>query len=763
MPRRVVRLPFVRGLERAASGFLLEPASFRYLSDVHVVDGAMRLRRGMETKGTIGASITDIIGVHPMRGAEQSVVVAYRSDTRDVSLWKAIVDETTMGVTLTSAGTLYTLPAGTAFPRVVIADSFGLAFIAHDEPTYGFRQATKVYDPAAGTITSLLYNNDGAYPMNLRGARRWLNYVVGWGYGKGIVGPPDQRSRPHWVRLSMPGDPTRWRPEYFLEAGQQDEPVTAGNAIAEGFIVAKAGELYRIVGTSQLDFDIVQVDQYFGAVAANAAIAVGGGFYFWSAEGPRVSTGGASQPIGGALDLFGELPSDLLASTDYRYTFTAYRPDTDEIEWVFPLSGHDRSWSFVYHRGSDSGAPFWHYNDYRRLFRSAGVLTGNSAADLSDPANFPVPIITAFTLDAGSWYKHSITWSNYNIGYLPASSVAEVWVSGGASAFGVATALPWSKVTELAAAGASQSVTAQPIGAADTGQVYRNVAVRYRLADGTYYPSYQSANPMDWPASSRGTMQASARPEIGNVLADWDGSSGLNETMNVDWDNDNVGSLDAGAVVEIWGMGADSLAGAPISPDTWQKETEVAASGASQSQGGLIIPQQARHLALRYRIGGKYYTHSSDTADPFGDWPLDSVDALVLDGPRPYPTFAWDVVNGIPRSPGTLTVAMPDNTLAPNGSWELEVWQTIWHSGIGYAITAIPANAWTELTALAPRLWTPQPPASQGYGSFSALNSSYKFLFACRLLYQGAPRPTSYNSSNPLDWPAISRITVDSL
>lgn len=755
MARELIRLPFLEGLERSSGAFITSPTSFRDLRDVHVQAGAMRFRRGLETKATI-AGATDILAIHPMRGAQQSVVVAYDSGSRDVTLYRVTVDPTTLGLALTAAGALYTLPVAAPFPRVVVTDSFGLAFVAHDEQNVGLRQRTKVYDPSSGLISDLLFNNDAAVPMALRGVRRWLTYIVGWGYGRNVLGPPDERYRPEILRLSQPGDPTRFPQEYYFVVGQRGEPIVAGDGIPAGFVIAKEGELYLLTGTSQLDLDYRLIDPYFGAVSQSACVAVGNGFYFWSAEGPRVTFGEESASIGDALDLRGEVPDSVLAATDYRYTFTVYRPETDEIEWVFPASGLQASWSYVYHRATGSGTPLWHYNKYGAVLRSAGVLAGNINNTVVDPANAPYPTLTAFSLNSGGWYRHTVSWQNNNNAFLPAGAVAELWVCGGAGAFQQSTELPWRKAAEVLVAGATQNKADLDIGTAADGQEYRSVAIRYRLTDGSYYDASQSASPMDWPASSRATLLAPARPELAITAIAWDGVQDYTSPIRVTWSNTGLANLDTGTVVEVWTAGADSLGGDPIAPDVWTKEAEVSASGASQNVPGIIIGQQARHIALRYRIGGAYYAHSQDP-DPY-NWPAASVAALLLDGPRPYLSFAWDIVNGIPRSPGTLTITMPDATLAPAGTWTLELLRTVWYDGIGYAIDAIPPSAWAPATGPGP--WSPRPPLTAQVMDISSLNASFRVLYAARLRLNGTARPASYSSSDPLLWPAISRLTL---
>ena len=756
--RQTLRLPLAEGLERAAGAFIVKPSSFRDLRNVHIRDGRLVVREGLGQKALVVGGVTDILAVHPLRSASQSLLVCYDSATRAVTLRRVAIDPLTLNLTLTVvSGTMWTIPVTARFPVVSVTDSFGKAFLAHDEPSLALRQDTQVYNPLTDTYTDLLYNSTADTSVLFRGVARWLSYLVGWGFGTTNLGPPDDRNRPEILRVSLPGDPERFRPEFYFSLGQRGEPIMGGVPIRAGFVAAKEGELHLVTGTSQRDFDSKLIDPVYGVVSGASMVVVQDTVFFWSAEGPRYTQGDASVEIGSALDLRGEVPDELLALTDFRSCHGTYRPDREEIEWLFPVAGRNQTWSYVLDISGGVTRTSWSYRRYEQLVRSSGLLAGNIAFDPGDPSVAAYVSLTDLTANADSYYEHTAGWTNHNVANLPAGATVEIWASGGTGAFVVSTALPWYKVKDIAASGATQTDDTTLIGEANTAQPWRHLAVRYRLADGTYFAASASANPMDWPANTRQSLNGPARPEIGSTVVTWDGAANFTTPLRIDWANAASARLDALTEVEIWGMGSETLGGPGVAPDTWTLERTVSASGATQFETGVVVGQQRRHIALRYRRNGQFYTHSQD-ANPWL-WPAGSRHSILLDGPRPVLTFAWDLIGGIDRSPGTLTITLPDASLAPTGTWVLELYRTVWFSGIGYALDAIPVGAW-DLVVNA--TYSPQPPATVSE-SVSSISSAYRILYAARLRLNGNARPTSYQFANPALWPSVSRLTVNSL
>jgi hypothetical protein len=779
--RERIILPFGEGLARGIGTFQLAPSSMDDLRNVHLDNGSIRIRLGLLNAGMI-ENATDILAVHPLRGMQQSLVVAYSSVTREAWLVRATIDPTTLAITLTTVtgGTLWTLPVQAPFPRVVITDSYNVALIAHDEPQYALRQQTKVYSPSAGTVSNVLLV-DGAEPIKYRGVSRYKSYVVGWGYGFDDSGPPDERARGEVFRLSYPGEPTAFDAMYYLLVGQRDEPIVGGAELANGFLAAKESALYLVVGTRPADFDWLAADPNFGMIAQRAGVVRGDGFYFWSAEGPRVTTGGASVPIGrDFLNLRGAVPDELLAATDYQACFAIFRPEEDEIEWVFPIAGRNASWSYTLHAETLR----FSYRPYRSVLRCAGLLAGNIAFDPDDPGNYPYPEPGSFTVQAGSYFRHTVSWNNTNIINLPVGSVAEIWGAAGLDSGQASADVPWTKIREVAAAGASQEEVDLLICSPRTVQPYRQVAVRYRRPDGSYYSAYASANPLDWPANSRLEVAAPAgQPALANVLVSGEAPPIVEALATHHY----TANLDAGTIVEVWGMGGDTLGGPAIAPDTWQKLHEEAVGGvvavgpsALEQEFSVSIGQVRKHVALRYRFAGfagddAYYAHSVQTANPW-TWPSASRGTALYTTVYPQLSFAWDSVGGINRSPGTLTITVPDNNIAPDGDWVLDVRRVIYPKGSrSYPVTSIPGSVWDASTFYTSPISNPKPGASYTIDGIAGLNDFYQFAFAARLIRNSTP---GYPYDVPVDgivdangvptgapdnrmWPRVSRLVVE--
>lgn len=700
-----VLLPFGAGLDRGTGTYLLEPSSFGDLRNVHLGQGRVRVRRGLAARGGGIADATDVLAVSPIRGTRRSVVVAYSSITRQAWLLTATIDPTTLAVTLTPvpSGTLWTLSPQAPFPRVVITDSFGKAFIAHDEPVYGYRQPTKVYDQSTDTISNLTLQG-GTVPMPLRGVARHLQYMLGWGYG--FDTPTAQQNRSEALRFSIPGDPATFDANWYMLLGQRGEAIVGGGALRAGFVAAKENELHLVLGTNPATFDSLVIDPYFGQVSANAGLVVGDTYYFWSSEGPRGTNGGESVQLGDTeLDLFGELPDDLLSSTDFRSCFAVYRPEENEVEWCFPAPGRNLTWSYTLHLDAAAGGRRWTYRPYTAVLRCGGMLQGNTASDPTDPGNAPYPVATALTRATQSWYQHTFQWNNLNRSSLPLGTVAEVWVAYGPTATTLTSG--WSKLTEANVAGTGQSVTltvgspravgvrprTSPTNPERTGGIPSErmnavvAAVRYRLPDGSYYSGYSSANPLDWPSQVRATAAKDTvnnGPGLRVTGAVWqvDGSGIVydNTPTAITWENLNPANLEAGSVIEIWAFGEDStrstnLFGNGVGPNGWQLVRAVAPSGATQTEGGLVISGRFKWFSLRVRHGGFSGADRFFSGDSYsGDW---SIDPNVFENagfgartirtvPEPYPVITS-------TANGTLSIAFENRLSALPGQYQVQI------------------------------------------------------------------------------------------
>lgn len=800
--KQLVVLPFGGALDRGSGTYLLEPSQFSDLRNVHLGRGRVRVRRGLVAKGGGIAGATDVLAVSPIRGTQRSIVVAYSSVTRQAWLVTASIDPTTLGVTLTPVpgGTLWTLSSQAAFPRLVVTDSFGKAFIAHDEPVFTYRQATKVYDQATSTFADLTLQGS-AVAMPLRGIARHLQYMVGWGYGFDTT---DQRNRGETLRFSLPGDPGTFDASWYMLLGQRGEPIVGGGALPAGFVAAKENELHLVVGTNPASFDSLVIDPYFGQVSANAGIVVGDTYYFWSAEGPRATVGGQSVSIGDhELDLWGAIPDDLLNATDYRSCFAVYRPEENEIEWCFPAPGRNATWAYAVHLDDAAGTGRrWTYRPYSAVLRCGGMLQGNVAADPSDTALAAYPVTTTLARATGSWYRHTLQWNNQNVASLPANTVAEIWVAYGTAASRLTSG--WAKVTEATVVGASQSIAltvgsprvagvrllpytgtigtpARTGGIPDATLNAVAAAVRYRLPDGSYYSGYTSANPLDWPSQARQLATKDNVNDGPGLLAigtglgqSWqpDGSGIVYDAtpFSVTWQNLNAANLETGSVVEIWGVGSDATLeangldqtfGNGVGQNGWQLLRAVAPSGTTQTEGGFSFTGRYKYWALRVRHGGFTGADRFLTGDRYdGDWTVDPEimaysylgAASYLSVPEPYPVI--DTASG-----NTLTLSFANRLSAQPGQYQIQVLR---RSAAPYAYSGgTPLFQYTAANQIAfSSVADGNIPASYTYTDPTPLLQSTDYFV--RLLRDGAPVGPAYVDANvgTANWPSISRSTL---
>lgn len=354
-----VPVPFGGGLDRATGVMSVQPAAFADLRNVHLSDGRAELRKGLERQLTI-AGETHILGIFPIRSSGVGAIVAYSASTFKVRLWHV----SGAGDVVTLVGELWTLTSTSSIPRVTAADSYDKLLVAHDEESIGVRQVTKVFDLTLGNITNLtgdLDRDGSANNIKFRWVRRWLQYIVAGGYGT-----DSDEDRPEVVRISTAGQPTVFDPDHFFIAGQRGDPVLDGAAAGDDFALRKESQSYRIVGHNPSTFRILPLDEQYGQASSRLGVSIAGTNYFWSLEGPRVSSGGPSQDLAFPLDLGGPDPDALAANLDLANGFATYVPVRKEVLFVFG------QWVYTLHL--KDAQPRWSYSQLASAVRGAGLL-----------------------------------------------------------------------------------------------------------------------------------------------------------------------------------------------------------------------------------------------------------------------------------------------------------------------------------------------------------------------------------------------------
>lgn len=511
--RAKLPLPFGGGVDRYTGTAVAEPTAFRDLRNVHLRNGGAEMRGGLQVRATLGGNA--VIGIYSIRSQGIGALVTYDTATREVLLYLTSAD----GTVTSFVGVVWTLAAGAAFPRIIGTEYNDQLVLAHDEPIYAKRQATKVYDPSAGTIVSLqadLYlPTEPPTPVDVffRGVTTYLSYLVGWGYGTENAG---DESRPEVVRISKPSELV-FLPEHYFIAGSRGDPVLSCGQAGDILAVRKASSSFGIFGYDRSTFGIRPLDRYYGVGASHLSVTVGGIEYFWSLNGPRRSAGGLSEDLGLPLDLDGPVPSDLAALGDIGYAFACFRPDRREVEFVFG------QWAYVYHIG-EPGAERWSFRDYTITLGCAGTLyesdgtTGAGGGGIGPDAFGLIGTVVADAPGAG---EDAVTLHvDYTTsGALIGGEVAELWAKSryvGDTWVRIATAV------------------ADPVGDTLSGVVGRfgttyDVAVRFTYV-GIPGSGYTSGNPFDWPATSRDAVQTAVpQPSIGTfgVTQPWTRASAV--------------------------------------------------------------------------------------------------------------------------------------------------------------------------------------------------------------------------------------------
>lgn len=491
MARDKFLLPFGGGLDRKTGSAVVDPDAFADLRNVYLFKGSTELRRGLERSLNIGWG-TDIIGIYSIRAQGLAAIVVFDDVSRDVRLY--LVDDA--GGIASLVGTLWTLPADAA-ARCSGVDMYNTLVIAHDEPVFANRQATKVLDTVTIVLsdyTSDLDRDGSAETVRFRGVARHLNYLLGWGYGTG-----GDEDRAETLRISLPGQPVVLVPEHYFNVGVPGDPIIGGGKVGGIFGVYKSAEAWRLVGHDRQTFGILPMDDSYGLAGSRLHVTVVNESYRWSLEGPRVSNGGPSIDLEMPLDLAGP-EVDPLAIADAEIGFTFH--DRIEKEVVFCFG----EFAFVLH--FRDGARRWSYRQYAYPLMAAGVMYEGGGATLSMAAaevaslTYVEPAYTLF-LPPDTEPKVDVNWTMN--GALVGGEEVQVWTR---SSFG---ADPWTLRDTFPATDLTGTV-AVPHFWTDT-----EIAIRTVIA-GSPGAGYLGA-PDTWPAVSRSSLITGGTPASWGTLS----------------------------------------------------------------------------------------------------------------------------------------------------------------------------------------------------------------------------------------------------
>jgi len=493
--RTTLRLNFGAGLDRTTGIFQRAPGTFVDLRNLLLKEGKAEARKGLTeqvalTMNGSGVAATDLILVEAYRAALRNVVLAHQLGGGTTNLEVFLTATNGLNPIFQQTWTSPVTPDPQP-PIVFGAEVYTRYFLAHSEEDMTKRRKT-VYLTTGGALTALQGDLDGtgAKDIKFRGVRRYLNYLVGWGFGSDA-----DKDRPEIVRLSDPEDPTVFHKEHLIYCGPRSEPVLTCEPTRSRILVLKEREAYEITGYDRATFGVRQVDPTYGVAGARLAQVVGDRVYSWTLEGPRVFEQGASVDLGLPLDLAGPDPASLAASGEAHLGFSTYLQTERVLAWLFPdrAAGKTRAYLLSIR---DPDQPRWSYAEFQRALWCAGRVykpTGGTGA----PVGYPQ--ITAFTL-TGLSGPVSIT----NVSAIGDETI-EVWVSinGGS----------YAKTQEVLAAGASQTVTIGPSDGVIAAATV-SVAVRYRRGS-AYKSNYVNPVTSGWDAAALAASVASAT--AGNV------------------------------------------------------------------------------------------------------------------------------------------------------------------------------------------------------------------------------------------------------
>ena len=515
----IIPIPFGEGLQRSDGVMVVRPNTFSDLRNVYQYQGKAQARAGMtETDrlvDTIGGDLDQTLALNPLRAESAAIGVGQDVATANLYANRLAID----GTNATNIGLYGTLPATATWdpPIIILADTDGKCFIAHDEPSFTSRLVTKYYDPNAfPTLQTLQADLDGngLADVYFRGVVRHLAYIFGWGFGNATVGSED---RADVVRVSTAGNPTNFRDDAFFEVGQRQEPVMLCRPAGQFLMVFKETETYQIFGYSPDTFGIRPSDSLFGCVSSRLAVSVAGTVFFWSVQGPRATTGGESVDIAVPLDLDGPDPATLVAEADVQNAFAEYDAATRTVQFVWGQRVYALSIR-------DPNRPRWSYYELQETAQCGAQFftTQSASGGGGQPADGPV-FLTPFPTVGST--EIEVDWNN--VGATGGETV-EIWVREDPAG---AWSMMGSVATDLSA---SQQLTITGL----TPITTYDFAIRYRRG-GLYNPSATDPDPTTWPAAAQTTETTTVDVPVPVLRGDnngtWQVASGPTESITIEW------------------------------------------------------------------------------------------------------------------------------------------------------------------------------------------------------------------------------------
>ncbi len=504
MARQKLSISFGGGVDRKSGVGVVDPDAFYDLRNVYLYKGRTILRKGMARVLDIGWG-SDIIGIFSVRAQGLAAIIVYDDESGDVRLY--LVDGTLETASL--VGTVWSgISAAATTPPIVSGDDlYNKLVLAHSEPVFAQRQATRVFDVNTFTLSDLesdLDRDTTAETVKFFAVKKHLNCLVGVGYGTGA----DEDS-PHTARISKPGEPTTFIPESYFQVGSPGDPildmVKSGNYLE----FLKTKETHFLVGNGPKTYDVVPGDDSFGVLNAKLAVTVVDTAYRWSLDGPRVSRGGASEDLELPLNLAGPLPDPI---ADESEGFAYHDAKENEVVFVFG------PWAYVLHL--KDGKRRWSYREYGVWLQSAGRIYEGGSASLS----LAEAVIGTIALDVPVYTGDPVPsivvpWTI--TGSLIGGEEVEVW--GKSSYTGdIWTLLATVPATDLTA----------------PAELYRwltdyEIAVRVTLS-GVPGAGYTASDASLWPAAARDTINSGG--EIESVtIGDWDRLSSTRPTRKLEF------------------------------------------------------------------------------------------------------------------------------------------------------------------------------------------------------------------------------------